>query len=93
MKSVFQFLAGAVVGFLILWTINFIAPVETQYSYFKPQFTFTNGWQFKINRQVNSEAELYEGVCNSRWFECYYIIKNELVDYPESDLALKENEQ
>jgi hypothetical protein len=77
MKSILQFLAGAFVGLMILWSINLIAPVETQYSYFKPQFTFTEGWQFKINRQVESEKELYQGACNSRWISCYYIMKSE----------------
>lgn len=86
MKSIFQFLAGVFVGFIIIWVINFISPVETQYSYFKPQFTFQEGWQFKISRQVDSEMELYQGACNSRWINCYYIMKPEHLDSLEGNV-------
>lgn len=89
MKSVLQFLAGSFVGLILLWCINFIAPVETQYSYFKPQFTFSEGWQIKINRQVDSEAELYQGACNSSWLNCYYIMRPEHLDSLDGDVVIQ----
>lgn len=93
MKSVFQFSAGLFVGFILVWGLNFISPVETQYSYFKPQFTFSDGWQIKINRQVDSEAELYEGACNSRWINCYFIMRPEQLDSLEGDVVINYDHQ
>ncbi len=93
MKTILQFLAGTVVGFFLIWTINFISPVETQYSYFKPQFTFTEGWQIKINHQVDSEAELYQDSCNRSWISCYYIMKPEQLNSLEGDVVIDYDRQ